>query len=257
MYNSFSTGEPWSDSNIGRYNTLKEEILESRLVSIQTYQQDILFKARQYQTTQRGKQAIYHYEAHAGILEMRGDGLDPLDPFYKIEQDKRAKARRDQHPFEYGDTMSINHLIAIICYTDFTELCTKWTSTFRSIYFGESQQSMKLRQEQFYHLSKYLYQIVQYFGEYCHGIKYGFGVYSWSDVDGPFFCGMNRKMPFNSFNIKLNGPTSTSRHREVALRFSGEQGILIQFNNSGLKKNHRVGLFDASWISRFKEEDEV
>ena len=180
--------------------------------------------------------------------------------------------RDDHHPFQYGDVMTLNHLIAIICYTDFSELCTEWTSTFRAIYFGESQESIKLRQESYYHLSKYLYEIVQYFGVYCHGIgcsdstlksatrvitDYGYESVSWCDVDGPFFCGMNNKMTFPSFNIRLNAPTSTSCHKEIALRFSGEDGILIQFNNTGLQKNHKTGFFDASWISRYKEEDEL
>ena len=102
--------------------------------------------------------------------------------------------------------------------------------------------------------------MVQYFGVYCHGVGYldnTIKYISWCDVSGPFFCGMNNKMPFPSFNIPLKAPTSTSRHREVALRFSGEKGILIQFNNTGLENNHKTGLFDASWISRYKEEDEM
>ena len=242
--------------------------MESQHVSIKVFERDIITKAKEYIKTTRAKQAIYHYKGYDGILEMRGKGLD-LNHWNCIQEQKYAEkrrgqseirqTRRDAHPFSYGDTMNLNHLIAIICYADLTELCTKWTSTFRQIHIGESRAAMKLRQASYYHLSKYLYQIVQYFGVYCHGTEDPkTEIYvSFCDESGPFFCGMNHKMPFPSFNVKLNCPTSTSRHKEVALRFSGEDGILIQFNNTGLTGHHSTAFFDASWISRYKEEDEV
>ena len=101
--------------------------------------------------------------------------------------------------------------------------------------------------------------MVQYFGVYCHGKVHPETLFyaSWCDESGPFFCGMSHKMSFPSFNVKLNSPTSTSLHKEIAFRFSGEDGILIQFNNTGLNLNHRTAFFDAGWLSRYKEEDEM
>lgn len=230
----------------GKYKDIKEEILNSGHVTKKNFDDQILTKSKEYQGTQRGKQAIYKYKGFEGILEMRKEkGVD--------------------HPFSYGDIMSVNHLIAIICYTDYTDLCTAWTATFRPSFIGESQSSIQERQRSYYHLSKNLYQIVNYFGVYCHGQEdkqtrqmnesEGFYV-SWCDDSGPFYCGMSRTMPFPSFNIDLNSPTSTSQAIEVATRFSGSNGVIITFNNNGLHDNDRTAFFDARWISHFPEEQE-
>ena len=248
-YKAFSTGNQWRDEGKYKFQHLKEEILESGYVLMKNYNRDILIKAKQYQQTVRAKQAIYHYKGYDGILEMRKD-------------------LHAQYKFDYGYTMELYHIMSLICYTDFSQLCTEWTSTFRQIYIGESQESINLRQKCYYHLSKSLYEMVQYFGVACHG-KLDFvnergeseetsGIYvSWVDEMGPFFCGMSVQMPLPSFNINLNSPTSTSRAKEVAFRFSGEDGILITFNNNGLHENDRTAFFDASWLSRYKEEEEV
>ena len=125
-YSSFNTGQKWLDFKQNKWSDLKQEITESGFVSIKSYQQDILLKAAQYKTTQRAKQAIYHYKGYDGILEMRED-------------------LHNQYTFNYGETMELYHIMALICYTDFSQLCTEWTSTFRQIYIGESQESINMR----------------------------------------------------------------------------------------------------------------
>ena len=62
-------------------------------------------------------------------------------------------------------------------------------------------------------------------------------------------------MPMPRFAITLLSPTSTSCHIEVAARFSGNRGIIIEFHNEEGMAAWVMGL-DVSWISRFKEEDE-
>ena len=57
------------------------------------------------------------------------------------------------------------------------------------------------------------------------------------------------------FNIFLYSPTSTSVRIEVAIKFSGDQGMIIEFNNKKGAAKHVKG-FDVSWISRYREEDE-
>ena len=79
---------------------------------------------------------------------------------------------------------------------------------------------------------------------------------SWCDDKGPFFCGLSYQMPFPSFKINFNSPTSTSRSREVANLFADNDGMVITFNNTGLQSIDRTAFFDASWISKYKEEQE-
>ena len=169
--------------------------------------------------------------------------------------------------------MTLQHLIAIICYTDFTDLCTEWSSTFRPKYFGESIISIKKRNQKFYHLSKLLMVVVQYFGTQCMSVhvekgkkkyKYknmenlstSYTYITYNEENGPFYCGMSFIMPLSSFNTCLHSPTSTSTHIEVAIKFAKQQGIIIQFNNNGVNINKRTAFFDTSWISTYPEEDE-
>ena len=56
--------------------------------------------------------------------------------------------------------------------------------------------------------------------------------------------------------IRLNGPTSSTKSIEVATRFGGDKGMLIEFDNSKGHARFAKG-FDVSWISRYgSQEDE-
>ena len=67
-------------------------------------------------------------------------------------------------------------------------------------------------------------------------------------------------MQIQSFSIRLCAPTSTSVQLEVALKFSGEKGLIMQLNTSGMMTRNSTSAalkgFDVSWLSHFKEEDE-
>eukprot|EP01083_Nonionella_stella_P098876 278119_1 len=59
-----------------------------------------------------------------------------------------------------------------------------------------------------------------------------------------------------SFSMRLCSPTSTSKQIEVAMKFSGSNGIVLQMDNPDLVQHRYLHAFNASWTSRFKEEDE-
>ena len=50
-------------------------------------------------------------------------------------------------------------------------------------------------------------------------------------------------------------PLSTSVHIEVAMKFCGEEGMILEMDNSKGRKRSFRGI-DCSWISRYVEEDE-
>ena len=82
-----------------------------------------------------------------------------------------------------------------------------------------------------------------------------YGQHRFDKFRGPFYTGMSRVMSMPQFNIYLQSPTSTSAALAVAMRFSGQSGMIIQFeNDNGMAK--LCNGFDCSWLSRFKEEDE-
>ena len=53
----------------------------------------------------------------------------------------------------------------------------------------------------------------------------------------------------------INCPLSTSIYCEVALKFSGEAGMILQLDNARGDCQMLKGM-DVSWISRYREEDE-
>ena len=150
----------------------------------------------------------------------------------------------------------MDHLISIICYTDWTDLQKNGPQT---KFTGELLSSIKQRHKSFYFLSKSLMEAVQYFGNQCISYNWsgdtGYTV-TYIEERGPFFCGMSCIMPLPCVNINFHSPLSTSVHQEVASKFAGDDGILIRLNNNGVNINERTGFFNASWISTYPEEAE-
>merc|ERR1711933_87400 len=56
--------------------------------------------------------------------------------------------------------------------------------------------------------------------------------------------------------MRLNSPSSTSKTFEVALKFSGPEGVVFTFDNPRNVQYSYLRSFACSHISRFKEEDE-
>ena len=63
---------------------------------------------------------------------------------------------------------------------------------------------------------------------------------------------MNCMLLLPQFGIRLNGPTSTSKSRAVAIRFAGERGIVLKMNI----EQPFLHFFDCVGFSQFPEEDE-
>ena len=123
--------------------------------------------------------------------------------------------------------------------------------TFRKNEF-EPLQSIKRRNRDYWWMSKILKETI-----FVYGTDYGYDE-DWDDMPrllGPFYCGMSMVMNMPQFYIELLSPTSTSKHIEVAMKFSGKKGIIIEFNNNKGDAQFVNGL-DVSWLSRFKEEEE-
>ena len=148
-----------------------------------------------------------------------------------------------------GDRLGFPNLISLIMYTDYTDLSSNFSSTFRKKSPFETLQGIKKRNADYYWFSKTLRETVEIFGQCSTG--FGNGV-----LTGSFFCGMSFVMNIPEFNIFLCSPTSTSKQIEVAIKFSGDQGIVIQLDNPQISQYGWLRGFNCSWVSRYKEEDE-
>ena len=84
---------------------------------------------------------------------------------------------------------------------------------------------MKKRHQKYVHLSRILRDTVNKYGSNNQMMK------SKDSLLGPFYCGMSMIMTIPEYSIKLLSPTSTSLQIAVSVKFSGDKGIIIEFNN--------------------------
>eukprot|EP01084_Bolivina_argentea_P062115 113577_1 len=200
-----------------KYLSFKEELLNNLQHKIsKTTFDNLFFKTKKYINTQYAKQIkaadrnhLLHYEIEKNI------------------------------------PISFNHLMSILCYTDCTDLCNSFSSTFRAISMEESLESIKNRNREYWHFSKLIRETVQYFGDKLNDRK---------DTN-PFYCGISF-MFIPSFVIRLNSPTSTSKQLSVAYNFADSKGIVIQINNGSNTESGWLRYFNCSWISSYCDEDE-
>ena len=206
-----------------KHSTFKQEILSYDFITISEYYELVIFKAMQYFSTD------------------------------KVRQTKAAKLRRSKLYYDIlpNTPFSIQNLISLILYCNFTKLSTAFSATFRKCRSNESISAIKSRNQNYWFLSKILRETVELFGD-----KGGFDAAE-NNGTGPFYCGMSFLMVIPEFNIRLCSPTSTSMQLEVATKFGGRNGIIIQLNNNGgVAASDQLRSFNCNWISAFKEEDE-
>merc|ERR550525_1422194 len=134
--------------------------------------------------------------------------------------------------------VTLNHLLALLLYTDSSKFCTALSETFRAIKTGETIEEMNSRNSKYYWTSMYLREMVFCFGDYARNEK------------RPYFTGLSYQLHIPQFKIGLIGPTSTSMAKEIAVNFAGERGMLI------ILKGGYSKCFDASWLSAYPEEEE-
>eukprot|EP01084_Bolivina_argentea_P202623 346173_1 len=157
-----------------------------------------------------------------------------------------ANARDDElhYDIEENTPLFLWNLISVILYCDFSKLCTHFSSTFRAIEFAESLLSIKERNQEFWWMSKILRETVQFYG-----VRSRYGT-------GPFYCGISFVMSIPEYCIRLCSPTSTSKDLQVSLNFATREGMIVELNDNGHGYSWRLSLFNCSWISRYKEENE-
>ena len=212
------------------FTDLKSEIMEYKYINniIKVYQ------------TQIYKKAMANHATHL-VKSIKYDSDRKL--IHSIWNNKLG--------IKNGDIIPPAYLICIILYTDYTDLSSDFSSTFRAKHKYEPFNSIKRRNERYYWLSKGLKELISLYGQ-----NYYEDVGLLSKLSGPFYTGMSIVMTINQFQMTLYGPTSTTVHKEVATRFGGGDGMLLQFDNSKGAGQFVKG-FDVSWISRYGlQEDE-
>ena len=191
-----------------------------------------------------------------------------------VSNETMPRAVKLQYDIPSKQSISSEHILSILLYTDFSNLCTSFSKTFRALHSYEALSSIKARNSRYWWMSRRLREAVQVYGA---SNSYSPRLYGTWVLAGPFFCGLSYKMAFPEYHIRLCSPTrypttslvainvidafflhifSTSRHVAIACRFAGPKGLVVQMNNT-VRYHGGIRAFDCSWLSTFKCEDEV
>ena len=150
--------------------------------------------------------------------------------------------------------ITINHIISIILYCDFSKYCTSFSSTFRALSPFESMESVKKRNSEFWWQSKLLRETVEIFGQMGYRDKDHLNLRN--NEEGPYYSGVNCILAIPEFNIRLDSPTSTTKQIAVSMNFATREGMILQLDDTGSSHGYILPRFDVSWISRYPDEDE-
>eukprot|EP01083_Nonionella_stella_P136659 415955_1 len=115
------------------------------------------------------------------------------------------------------DGLTLQNLMSIVLYTDYTKLQYEFTKTFRSINEKETTNMIKERNREYWNWAKLLKETVYNFGTSLEGSQAKKRI---------FYTGMS-EMIFDSFYQSFVLPTSTSAHKEVATLFA-QDGLILE-----------------------------
>ena len=169
-----------------KYSNYKQEILQH--LDVKIYEELVITKAKEYM-----KSTL--------VKSMKASGSLETILNYGIIKDT---------------PITIDHIISLILYCDFTTYCTNFSSTFRII-GHENMQHAKKRNSNFWFQSKLFREAIECFGH--NGFK----------EKGPFYSGLDCVLTIPMFNIRLNSPTSCSKNIEVSIRFAKNSGMIITY----------------------------
>eukprot|EP01084_Bolivina_argentea_P251275 421379_1 len=218
-----------------KYLTFKEEISNYKHFEMSQYE-ELVIKIKEYM-----KQEF--------VKKMKADNNkdDAYNRSIKLE-------------YDISDWSAIRfyHLTCVLFYTDYSDLCTNFSSTFRGSNAFEPLSSIKKRNANYWWMAKGLREAVQLFG-YKKTITKSYYDEEKGWLEGPFYSGLRYVLCFPAFELRLCGPTSTSTQIEVATKFATRDGIVLQLNNIiGLGGSHiYLRGFPCYLFSRYKEESEM
>ena len=105
----------------------------------------------------------------------------------------------DSYGIQKDQEISVQHVVAILLYTNFSELCYLFSATYRKMHEYESDEDMKARHSEYAIWARLLREAVECFGTPL----------SKSEVK-VFYHGVSSTLILNSSSIKLCGPVSTT-----------------------------------------------
>eukprot|EP01083_Nonionella_stella_P040021 108831_1 len=206
--NYWQTG--FENSVCARYNTLKDELLNNKIATISADDYYELYT-----------QCTFLYKIRG--FQICAQSIGPNNVKFNVAR---------------GTPITVNHLIAIKVYTDYTATQHLFKAHCRRYNDCESMQQFIRRNSEIAHWCRYLRENTTFFGT-----KMRFGY---------VYTGLKDKLIFSSLTQNFYCPLSTTICPSIAEKYCSDEGIILKLKAAHGKSRY----FDVSWLSRYKCEKE-
>eukprot|EP01083_Nonionella_stella_P237775 833806_1 len=167
---------------------------------------------------------------------------------------------QNKYDMQWRERISINHLISMMAYCNFTALSFAFSNTYRKINANESDDALRGRHRNYGWMGRYLRECTDCFGttgfSHCYSLK--------------VYHGVTKQFTFESMIAYIKGPFSTTSSSSVASTFCGGAGMVLELEltfmywtqdtcYSTISDLHtNVFQFcDMRWISDYVHEQEI
>eukprot|EP01084_Bolivina_argentea_P070730 128620_1 len=161
-------------------------------------------------------------------------GIDKFKTTHKKAQEKTDSEYAKQNG------ITIEHIMSVLFYTDYSNLSYHFSSTFRSLDKSQTFEICKKRNQEYGNWSRLLSYTVNNFKSYGSNTTI-------------YYHGISKLLLFTSFASYYRSPTSTTLQPEVAAIFAADTGAILSLKQS---TNYFAQYFNVSWLSSFSNEDE-
>eukprot|EP01084_Bolivina_argentea_P238311 400377_1 len=147
----------------------------------------------------------------------------------------------EYHEINVNDSLPLDHIIALICYTDISDLCTSFRGTYRRKTRNESIHEQKLRHAAYANMGRLMYEAFVFYASKDNQIQ-------------TLYHGISIPLVFPGLYCTFNQPTSTTTSAQIASNFCSGGGIVLRFESSESSKHIRT--LDMGLFSCFDAEEE-
>eukprot|EP01083_Nonionella_stella_P150959 481748_1 len=162
----------------------------------------------------------------------------------------RSNESNPEHGIEKNDPLQIEHILSIIFYCDFSDLCEAFRGTYRRrTQHTTDEEVQQLHSTHFYWFGRFVYGAIQFCGQ--KPLKP-----SRSKKNRAFYHGLKEKFLFNYFSASYETPTSTTYDLSVAQSFAGRGGIILELGPKYKTEVNYSRCLDVSTISDYTAEKE-
>lgn len=148
---------------------------------------------------------------------------------------------------EDNQKISVQHIIAIILYTDYIKLAYHFRNSFRKFCidsFYETDKEFKERKREYWHWTKLMTECIEIYGEWSSASKYD-----------TFYTGIYNKYIFNKFSANFICPISVTNELSVTSMYTN--GYILELScNTSSAVSLFVKYFDCTFLSSFAFENE-